>query len=213
MPPGMLKPVAWAAAPDECAAPLPMQTLSAPSALRAPVFVAPAPSDVPAQGFEPLSSASPPGPAPLPAPLPPPPPEPSSQAQVRLEAAIVTLKLQGERLAEQARSDALEVGLLVARRILEREVSTNLEALFSLIKSAIRRVGEARTTVVRLCPRDYERLKGAAEASFTLGQVELKADETLESGDVMVDTDHHTIDGRLKTRLEEIGRALDGEER
>ena len=151
-------------------------------------------------------------PPPIPSPLPPPAPEPSSQALGRLEAAISTLRLQGERLAEQTRSDALEVGLLVARKILEREISTNLEAMFSLIKSAVKRIGEAHATVVRVSPRDFDRLKQAADSALSLGPIELKADETLEPGDVMVDTEHHTIDGRLKTRLEEIGRALYDEE-
>jgi flagellar assembly protein FliH len=129
-----------------------------------------------------------------------------------LEAAITELRLRGERLAEQARSDALELGLLVAKKILEQEISTNLEALFALIKSAIRRVGESRTTVVRVCPGDLERLRGAADTTFTLGRIELKADETLGPGDVMVDGEHSTVDGTLATRLDEIVRSLEGDE-
>lgn len=209
--PGSLRAVAWAAAPSEHAAPLPMQTLSAPLAGFRPMEAPPPVSAPPAEGFEPLTSASPPPPPPLPSPLPPPAPTVDTQSQARLEAAIATLRLQGERLAEQARSDAFEVGLLVARRILEREISTNLESLFALIKSAIRRVGEAHGTVVRLCPSDVERLRGVADSAFTLGPIELKADDSLEPGDVMVDADHRTVDGRLKARLEEIGRALDEE--
>jgi flagellar assembly protein FliH len=129
----------------------------------------------------------------------------------RLEAAIATLKLQGERLAEQVRSDALEIGLLVARRILERELRGDLDATFAFIKSAIRKVGDARNTVVRLCPGDLERLKVKGDPALSLGPVELRADDTLAPGDVMVDAEHHTVDGRLGTRLEEIARALSSE--
>lgn len=114
-------------------------------------------------------------------------------------------------MAQQARSDALELGLLVAKKILEREVSTNHEALFALIKSAIRRVGEARTTTVRLNPTDAQRIETQKEFALTLGEVTIEADESLAPGDVMVDTEHHTVDGRLATRLEEVARALDGE--
>lgn len=210
VPAGEMRQVAWAMAPLEHASPLPMRTLSAPPP--PPPLAAP-PSQGPGPGFEPLTSASPPLPLPIPSPLPPPPASaPSEQSLARLEAALSSLRLQGEKLAEQTRSDALEVGLLVARRILEREISTNLEALFSLIKSAVRRVGEAHATVVRVSSRDFARLKEAADSAFTLGPIELRADEGLDPGDVMVDTKHHTIDGRLKTRLEEIGRALGDEE-
>ena len=102
---------------------------------------------------------------------------------------------------------------MVARRILEKELSTNVESLFALIKSAIRKAGEARTTVVRLHPDDLARLRDTSETAFTLGRVELAADEQLAPGDVMVDADQHTVDGRLTTRLVEAARALDDQER
>jgi flagellar assembly protein FliH len=215
VPAGAMRAVSWAAAPSEHAAPLPMQTLSGPAAVIRPALVAPPSVPVPPPGFEVLGSASPPAPLP-PVPLPPPAPSPITPAPAGLsplvEAAIARLRLQGERLAEQARSDALEVGLMVARRILERELSANVESLFALIKSAIRKAGEAHTTVVRLNPADLARLKDSAETAFTLGRVELAADEALQPGDVMVDADQHTIDGRLSTRLMEAARALDDQE-
>jgi flagellar assembly protein FliH len=165
-------------------------------------------------GFESLDSSAPPSrlTPPLPPPPPSPVPPPPSALSPSLEAAVAQLRLQGERLAEQARSDALEVGLMVARRILEREITTNVESLFALIKSAIRKAGETRTTVVRLNPGDLARLADSPQTALTLGRVELAADEQLAPGDVMVDADQHTIDGRLSTRLMEAARALDGEQ-
>ncbi len=210
LPPGALKPVSWAA-PIEAAAALgalPMQPLTAPTPVPVPMPSVPAPRASPAaDGFEALVSH--PVAAPLPsAPL----PQANAQSVARLEAALTELRLRGERLAEQARSDSLELGLIVARKILEREIATNLEALFSLIKSAIRRVGESRTTVVRVSAADFERLHGSADTAFTLGRVELKIDPSLGAGDVMVDGEHATVDGRLGTRLEEIVRSLAGDE-
>ncbi len=198
LPAGALKRVSWAA-PIEAASlagELPMQPLTAPPPPLTHSEAPPPPMMTPpGAGFEVLPSQ------------PPPPP-----VNPRLEAAITELRLRGERLAEQARSDALELGVMVARKILEQEISTNLEALFALIKSAIRRVGESRTTVVRVCPSDFERLHGAADTTFTLGRIELKVDETLGPGDVMVDGEHSTVDGTISTRLEEIVRSLEGDE-
>lgn len=134
----------------------------------------------------------------------------SPAAEQKLHAAVLALKNQGERLAEQARSDSLELGILIARRILEKELSSNLDGVFSLIKSAIRRAGEDHVTRVRLCPSDVERFRDDAISDFSLGKIELAADASLTSGDVMVDTDSHTIDGRLATRFEELVRQLDG---
>lgn len=142
--------------------------------------------------------------------LEPPAPAWNNSQEERLRAAIEVLKAQGERLAEQARSDALELGLLIARRILERELSSNLESVFALIKSAIRRAGAEHVTRVRLSPGDIARFDQAAQPTFSLGRIELVADTSLQPGDVMVDTDTHTIDGRLATRFEEVARQLDG---
>ncbi|MDP1824558.1 MAG: FliH/SctL family protein [Archangium sp.] len=183
--PSRIRNVAWTPSAPEPA--LPELTLVPP----------PPPPTPPPPGFVPLASA-PVGPAFTP------------EAERQLKAAIEALNSQGQRLAEQARSDALELGILIARRIVERELSANLEGVFSLIKSAIRRVGEDHVTRVRLNSIDVIRFEAAARADFSLGTIELVADLTLEPGDVMVDTDSHTIDGRLSTRFEELVRQLDG---
>lgn len=135
-------------------------------------------------------------------------PAASEATMARLEAAILALRAQGERLAEQARSDALEIGFMVARRILERDVSTDLESLFAMIRSALRRAGESRRTVVHLSPLDASRVRASGEATLTLGAVEIVADEELGTGDVVVETDESTVDGRLGTRLGELRREL-----
>lgn len=151
-----------------------------------------------------------PPPAPAPAPSPPAaPPAPNP----RLEAAIEALRLRSERLAEQARSDALEVGFMVARRILEQELTQSPAPLFALIRSAIRRAGESRKVRVRLSPADQKRVeearKGQADGSLSLLNVELVPDPSLGPGDCVVEADLGTVDGRLTTRLSELARALE----
>lgn len=194
----MTRRVAWASAPDEPAniSPLPMQALTPP-----PQRAVETPPPAPVSAFAPLPPMpSPPPPALAPA---------TRELSPRVLAAIEALKAETRRLGEQARSDALEIGLLVARKILEREISASLEPLFGLIRSAIHRAGEANQTVVRVCAADASRLHDSGEATLALGRVEIVADETLSPGDVLVTTEHHTVDGRLETRLGEVGRELD----
>ena len=145
----------------------------------------------------------------MPSITPPPAPEPLRERE-SLRLAIEALRSQGEKLAEQARSDALELGILIARRILEQEITANLDGIFALIKSAIRRAGEEHVTKLRLHPEDVKHLQASAQSEFSLGKIELIADASLERGDVMVDTAQHTIDGRLSTRFDELVRQLDG---
>jgi len=143
-------------------------------------------------------------------------PTPEQLAAIRAEAlervvpAVQVLRLSAERLAEQARGDALEIGFLVARRILEAELSTGPEALFALVKGALKRAGDSRLVRLRCHPGDVQTLSGPAAAGqlgITTATIEVVADGSLEPGDVMVDTDFGKVDGRLKVRLEELFRA------
>jgi flagellar biosynthesis/type III secretory pathway protein FliH len=152
---------------------------------------------------------------------PPEPPPPSGPTTEQLEAlrseamrqvahAVEVLRLQAERLAEQARSDALEIGFRVARRILEAELSASPEALFSLVRAALKRAGESRKVLVRVHPQDAK-LLAPAMATDGLGvasaTVEVVADASLSPGDCVVDTDFGKVDGRLQTRLDELQQA------
>lgn len=149
-------------------------------------------------------------------PEPPPGPTPEELAAFRAEAlqkvahAVEVLGLQSDRLAEQARNDALEIGFLVARRILEAELATGPEALFSLVRGALRRAGDSRRIVVRVHPEDVGQVAGpaaAGELGVSAAALEVAGDPTLARGDVVVETDFGKVDGRLRTRLDELHRA------
>ena len=136
----------------------------------------------------------------------------------RLGAAVEMLRTNSERLAAEARSDALEVGFLIAKRILETELTTSPEPLVALVRSTIRRLGEARKMVVRLSQADAEAVNAilaargpSAVSSVATAQIEVVADGSLDRGDCMVESDVGSVDGRIATRLEELRRAL-GEE-
>lgn len=149
----------------------------------------------------------------------PPPPQGPDLAALRREAmekvgaAVETLRAQAEHLAEQARSDAIEIGFQVARKILESELRQSPEPLFALVRAAVRRAGESRRIVVRVSPDDALLLQSETGRSaldgLTSARIELVSDPGLQRGDCMVDTDFGQVDGRLGTRLAEIRRAVD----
>jgi flagellar assembly protein FliH len=138
----------------------------------------------------------------------------SAMVGERLAGAIASLGQMTERLTAEAQADALEVGFLVARRIIEDEVQGNVEALLSLVRTALRRLGESRHLVIRLCPEDAKAVEevlaaqGAKAISETaVAQIEVKADPTLQRCDCMVEGDLGSVDGRLNTRLDELRHA------
>jgi flagellar assembly protein FliH len=138
------------------------------------------------------------------------------EALERVAGAVETLRAQAERLAEQARADAIEIGFQVARKVLEAELRSGPEALFALVRSAVRRAGDSRRVAVRLAPEDAALLASDAGLGaldgVTAARIEWIPDASLQAGDCLVETDFGQVDGRLGTRLAEIRRAVDAVE-
>lgn len=179
------------------------------------VAPAPRPPAVEPPPAQPVAPAIQQAPAPLPEPVTIVDPTPTPELLARIADGVDALRLQGERLAAMARSDALELGFLVAQKILEMELKAGPAPLFSLIRSALRKAGEDRVVSVRLHPADLEVVKGRVDEplgpGLTVAQVKLEADPSLARGDCVVETDFGTVDGRLSSRLGELRKALGGD--
>jgi flagellar assembly protein FliH len=130
----------------------------------------------------------------------------------RLVRAVEALRLQSERLAEQARADAIEIAFQIAQKIVDTELRTSPEPLFGLVRSALKQAGEARRVQLRVHPEDGVILRANAQqvsqAAPAVAKLEILDDSSLERGDCLVDTDFGEIDGRLSTRFAELRRAL-----
>jgi flagellar assembly protein FliH len=148
-------------------------------------------------------------------PPPPPPPAPPPVDLSRLESAIERLHLHADRLAAEVRAEALELALVLARKIVEGEVTINVDRVIAMARTAVRRLGESRRVVVKLSPADAEAMIARQAASplapLNAGsavQVEIVADPALGRGDCLVEGDLGSVDGRLDTRLAELRRIL-----
>ena len=140
----------------------------------------------------------------------------AAQYAERTAAAVQVLRATAERLAAEARTDALEIGFLVARRILDMELSASPEPLVNLVKSAVKRLGESRKITIHLSPADARAMSAVIEergaqavASASIVKVDIVADGSLGRGDCLVEGDLVTVDGRIGARMEELRRALD----
>jgi flagellar biosynthesis/type III secretory pathway protein FliH len=161
----------------------------------------------PAQGVESLAP-----------PLPPPPAHMTAENAERLGRAIELLRLTTERVGASVAANALEIGVMIARRILEAELKSDIEVQRALIRSAVRRLGETHKVTIHVAPADLEAVKAAAGEghagdlglNLRIAKIEILPDTNLTPGDCLVDSDAASVDGRLGTRLEEIRRVLAG---
>jgi hypothetical protein len=180
-------------------------------------FLSPALEGLPEPIMEPLP------PPPPRAPAPPPPPTFPPELASRLVDVIGALRGEAVRVREQAVEDTVELAILVARHLLERELGGSREDLRTLVRTAIERLPEPRRVIVRVSPRDADVLRRHARSSSAEGEedagderplagpntvVEIVADSSLSAGDVDIEADEGSVDARLVTRLETLRHAL-----
>jgi hypothetical protein len=147
------------------------------------------------------------------APHAPPPPPAVVVDMSRMDAAVDRLRMLSDRLAADMRNDALEVAMMLARKIVEGELTTNVDKMMGTVRSAVRRLGESRRITVRLCPEDAELLTKENKqpgdvAGLSAARVEVVADPALGRGDCLVEGDLGSVDARLDTRFAELRRVI-----
>jgi flagellar biosynthesis/type III secretory pathway protein FliH len=135
-----------------------------------------------------------------------------------LQAAAEQLGARLAELAEaqvawlaRAESEALDLAVEMARRILGRELRADPAAVLAGAGEALRVAGPVRRLRVRLHPDAVAQLRHRSSA--LAGQVEgraleLVADPALVPGDVVVETEAGQVDGRVERRLELFRAAL-----
>lgn len=161
---------------------------------------------------------------------------PEGELQSRLEAAYLRGKDEGKELAErglanvframrqsvtelaglrerilrESEEDLLKLSIVIARKIIQKEISADPGILSSLVAAAISDSISLDRITIRLNPADYEmvnrdrdRYLGALSPET---RVILSSDETLSPGDCVVDSVTGVMDARIETQLEEIYR-------
>lgn len=145
--------------------------------------------------------------------------EGAAAAEARFTGLITALKQQIDGLTayrssllREAEQGALELALAVARRVVHHEISLNRETVAHVIRDAMRQIGDATQTRIRLNPEDFE-LMNRDWSLFKdhLGQVEgiqFEADEQVDRGGCIVETDVGGIDARMAHQLDTVEQAL-----
>lgn len=137
-----------------------------------------------------------------------------SEAEARMrevEAARASLSatLAEERahLVDGARAEIAQLAMAVARRVLERELASDPEAVSDLVARLLEEA-RGREAIVRVHPDDAPALGGAGAVAASGGRVEVVADPGVGRGGAVIETPGGTWDARLETRLGAAEAAL-----
>ena len=138
--------------------------------------------------------------------------EQSARAEVssvieRMNASIAGLAEHRRELRCRAERDVVQLALLIAKRVLHREVNIDTNALTALARVVFERLARAESYQVSVHPRFAPAIQGALVGPMA-ATIEIRPDPALDPGSFLVRSPEGAIDASVDTQLEEIGRGL-----
>lgn len=119
-------------------------------------------------------------------------------------------------LFTQAQSDLLKLSLLIARKIVAREVAADAHVTAANVKRCLEMLSHRKNLVVRVAPATLSVVQEALpEMGAKLGDlssVKVVADEGISVGGCLVSGEAGMIDATIESQFEEIERVLFGED-
>ena len=124
----------------------------------------------------------------------------------RYERAVAELAHAHEALQRSMETQTVELALEIARKVVQRELSTDPDLVSALAIVALKRVQSHHTITLRVSRHDFARIHDAVTS--VNGSVTIVEDASLDRGDFMMDTGITHLDGRLQSQVDTLGRAM-----
>lgn len=132
-----------------------------------------------------------------------------------LRTAAEDLHVMREKVLRESEDELIKLIMMVARKLIQREVAQDGKILPSVVKAAIEGISSHDEIVIHLHPDDYFRVTTSREDYFRqeliTDKMQLKADPEISPGSCRVATEMGTIDASFDSQLDEIFRRLQEE--
>jgi flagellar assembly protein FliH len=125
----------------------------------------------------------------------------------RMSASVNELAALRPELRRRAERDAVQLALLIARRILHRELSVDENALTALARVAFERLTRSESYTVTVHPRFAASITAALPAAQA-SRIRIEPDPACAPGTLMFHSSDGTIDASLDSQFDEISRGL-----
>jgi flagellar assembly protein FliH len=119
-------------------------------------------------------------------------------------AGIVDLRPDLRRRAER---DVIDLALLIAKRVLHREISVDPEALTAIARVAFERLARSESWRITIHPHFAEAIR-AAIPPRRVSQMRVEPDPACALGTLIVHSSDGTLDASIDTQLDEISHGL-----
>lgn len=112
-------------------------------------------------------------------------------------------------LAARAERELVRLALEIAKKVVQREVTTDPEIVLALSRVALGRLHSRAVATVRLNPEDYEYVNARLEQLEARGaSIEVVADRSVGRGGCIVESEMGDVDVRVEQQFREIERGF-----
>jgi flagellar assembly protein FliH len=123
-------------------------------------------------------------------------------------AAVSEVAQNRAEVMFRAEADTIRLAVEIARRILHRELSTDVSALESLIKAALKKLQSQEIYRVRVHPGQEQLLQTCLEESGRGQAIAVIGDPLQPEGGALFEINGGALDASVETQVREIERAL-----
>jgi flagellar biosynthesis/type III secretory pathway protein FliH len=125
----------------------------------------------------------------------------------RLNASLSQLAEMRQEIRKKAEKDMVQFALLIAKRILHRELSTDAGALSALARVVFERMVRGESLRVTVHPRFAAGIASALSHNQS-ARVHIEPDPQCAPGTLIVRSEEGVLDASVDAQLEEISRGL-----
>jgi flagellar assembly protein FliH len=129
-----------------------------------------------------------------------------------LRSSSETIHSLRDKIIRESEDEILKLIMLVARKVIIREVSEDRSILAEVVQNALAGLSAREEITVRINPDDYQLLSSGRDEllrkDLFSDNLLLKPDPSVASGFCLVDTEMGTVDASLDGQLEQLYRSL-----
>ncbi|MFA7059735.1 MAG: FliH/SctL family protein [Pedobacter sp.] len=129
-----------------------------------------------------------------------------------LRTAAEDLYTLREKVLRESEDELVKLIMMVARKVILREVVQDRRILSDVVQAAIAGLSERDEIIIRLNPDDYALVTTSREdflrKELLTDRMQLKPDSSVLPGSCKIDTEMGTIDAGIDAQLDEIFRRL-----
>jgi flagellar assembly protein FliH len=135
-----------------------------------------------------------------------------AEERKRIAALMTSIRNQIILLQNRWEHSVMKFSLSIAQLVIKQEVTVNREIVLGQVREALRHLVGVEKVKLRVHPDDEEVLRHrraeVSSASDSLKEMVIEADDKIDRGSCIVESDSGNVDARLSTQLNRIESLL-----